>query len=233
MLMVSISPGEASATAQAIARVVICSNSASRSAAGTVFESLSPGMCRSGWRTTAPATTGPARQPRPTSSTPHTRLKPSLRSTFSSVRVADTLVIRRSGTVPAAALLRALAHARGLALQVPQEVELRTAHPGRADHFHFLDDRRVQREYAFHALAERDLAHRKGRPHAASMHPDDDAFEDLNALLVAFAHFHVHFNGISGLHLRPFGHVCLFYDFNRAHGRLPSSCPSTLAGFPA
>ena len=41
MLMVSISSGEASATAQASARAVICSNSSSRSAAGTVFESLS------------------------------------------------------------------------------------------------------------------------------------------------------------------------------------------------
>src|SRR5262245_944261 len=50
-------------------------------------------MCLSGCSTTAPATTGPARHPRPTSSTPHTRLKPSLRRTFSSVRVAATRVM--------------------------------------------------------------------------------------------------------------------------------------------
>src|SRR5688572_30263904 len=164
MLMVSISPGEASATAQAIARVVICSNSASRSAAGTVFESLSPGMCRSGWRTTAPATTGPARHPRPTSSTPHTRLKPSLRRTFSSVRVAATRVISVGAPrfLPGLrVLLRALAHPRRLALEVAQEVELGAAHFCRAHDFYLLNDRRVQRKDALDTLAERNLAHRE------------------------------------------------------------------------
>ena len=59
----------------------------------TVFESLRPVIWRSGLSTTAPATTGPARQPRPTSSTPHTRQNPSLLSTFSNVRVAATRVM--------------------------------------------------------------------------------------------------------------------------------------------
>src|SRR4029434_5948488 len=57
--------------------------------------------------------------------------------------------------------------------------------------------------------------------------------EHLNTLFVAFAHLHVHLDRISGLHLRPFGHLALFNHFNRAHGRLPSSVPSTRAGSPA
>ena len=65
---------------------------AARSAAGTVLESQTPGMWRSGWSTTAAATTGPARQPRPTSSQPATCTNPTRRSAFSSVRVAGTRV---------------------------------------------------------------------------------------------------------------------------------------------
>ena len=42
----------------------------------SAFESASPSMRRSGWRMTAPAMTGPARQPRPTSSTPATATNP-------------------------------------------------------------------------------------------------------------------------------------------------------------
>ena len=70
MLWVSISSGSAAATAHAIASRTIVSYSDSRSAAGTCLESASPRMCRRGCSTTAPVTTGPARQPRPTSSTP-------------------------------------------------------------------------------------------------------------------------------------------------------------------
>ena len=64
-----------------------------RSAAGTSFESQTPGMCFSGCSTTAAATTGPARQPRPTSSTPATCTNPTRRSVFSSVRMAGTRTI--------------------------------------------------------------------------------------------------------------------------------------------
>src|SRR5688572_30507837 len=241
MLMVSISIGDASATAHAIARLVICSNSASRSAAGTVFESLSPGMCLSGCSTTAPATTGPARHPRPTSTTPHTRLNPSLRRTFSSVRVAATRVIRivgeRSDRARILRTLRglfcALAHPGRLALAIAQEVQLGPAHFRPAHDFHLLNDRRVQQEDQLDALADRLLAHRKRGAHPDAVHADHDALEHLDTLFVALAHLDVHFHGVSGRHLRPLGHLCLLYDFNRAHGRLPSSRPSTLAGFPA
>src|SRR5205809_7388807 len=93
--------------------------------AGTSFESHTPGMARSGWSTTAAATTGPARQPRPTSSTPATYMKPTRRSAFSSVRMAGTRVISLDGM----GLLGfpALFHTGGLALQIAQVIQLRAA----------------------------------------------------------------------------------------------------------
>ena len=87
-----------------------------------------------GRRMTAPATTGPARQPRPTSSTPATWTKPTRRRAFSTVRVAST---RRHGSPCRRdrGLRRApgFLHAGGLALQLAQEVELRAADLGRPD----------------------------------------------------------------------------------------------------
>src|SRR3954451_19378007 len=141
MLISSISRGSQDATDQAIACLTMRANSRSRSSARTSFESQTPGMCLSGWRMTAPATTGPARQPRPTSSTPATYTKPWRRSAFSRVRKARTLTIASRGL-----LLRRLLHARGLALQVAQEIELRAADLGGAQHVDLVDHRRMQRK---------------------------------------------------------------------------------------
>ena len=55
-------------------------------------------MWRSGWRTTAAATTGPARQPRPTSSHPGDVHEPDAAQPFSSVRMAG---LRRVPMTPA------------------------------------------------------------------------------------------------------------------------------------
>src|SRR4051812_35382405 len=55
------------------------------------------------------------------------------------------------------------------------------------------------------------------------MHADDDAFEDLDALLIALAHLDVHADGISGFHLRPFRHLRLLDQLNRAHCSSPSN----------
>src|SRR5262249_50521886 len=173
-------------------------------------------MCRSGWSTTAAATTGPARQPRPTSSTPATCTNPTRRSAFSSVRMAGTRVIagqvgraglvsragragqagRGNPTDPAdptsptypASRFRSVLHPRGLALQIAQVVQLRAADLRRSRHFHLLDRRRVQRKDALDTLSERHFAHGEGGARAAAVQADHDAFEDLNALLVALAH---------------------------------------------
>ena len=70
MLSRSISSTLALAMAQARARCWICGNSASRVAAVSCLESFSPRRPWPGGRITAAANTGPARQPRPASSTP-------------------------------------------------------------------------------------------------------------------------------------------------------------------
>src|SRR4051812_47934674 len=182
--MRSISAGSAPATAQAIACRTMRSYRRSRSGAGTVFESHTPGMWRSGCRTTAAATTGPARQPRPTSSTPATCTNPTRRSAFSSVRIAGTRVIR------SALRLDDVLHARGLAFQVAQVIELGPADLGRARHLDLVNRRRMQRKDPLDALAERHFPHGERRPRAAAVHADDHTLEDLDALFVAFAHFH-------------------------------------------
>ena len=51
-------------------------------------------------------------------------------------------------------LLRRVFHARRLALQLAQEVQLRAPDPRGADHVDLVDDRRMQREDALDALPE-------------------------------------------------------------------------------
>src|SRR5579862_5646763 len=178
-------------------------------------------MCRSGWSTTAAATTGPARHPRPTSSHPATWTNPTRRRAFSSVRVAGTRVIARQTsdfTLHAlhftlySSRLRlprrpAFFHAGRLALQIAEVVELRAPHFRGPRDLDLLNRRRVQRKNALHALPERDLSDRERRPRAPAMDADDDALEDLNAFLVAFADFHVNLDGVAGLHRRPLGQL--------------------------
>src|SRR5471032_1969025 len=145
----------------------------SRSAAGTVLESQTPGMWRSGCSTTAAATTGPARQPRPTSSTPATCTNPTRRSAFSSVRVAGTRVTSafrlQTSDLPLSGFDDVL-HPRGLALQLAEVVELRAADLGRPRDLDLRNRRRMQREDALDTLAERHLAHGEGGARAATVH---------------------------------------------------------------
>src|SRR5687767_6557480 len=94
-----------------------------------------------------------------------------------------------------------LFHTRGLALQVAQEVELGAADAGRPHQVDLGDRRRMKREDALDALAERHLAHRERGAGAAAMQPDHDPLEDLDALLVALAHLYVHADGVARLHV--------------------------------
>ena len=66
----------------------------SRAAGVRSFESRRPETGRLGSNTTAAATTGPAKQPRPTSSTPATRRKPCRLRAFSIVRLAEERNLR-------------------------------------------------------------------------------------------------------------------------------------------
>ena len=72
----SISPESATPTAQEAARSLIQPARSSRFLALNSFESLMSGLKMPGSKTTAAATTGPARGPRPASSTPAMRRNP-------------------------------------------------------------------------------------------------------------------------------------------------------------
>src|SRR5688572_12192404 len=109
-------------------------------------------------------------------------------------------------------------HARRLALQLTQVVQLRAADSCGPNQVDLGNGWRVQREDALDTLAERHLADRKRRAHAAAMQSDDDALEDLDAFLVALAHLDVHPDGVARLHVGPFGHLRLFeLVYYRAH----------------
>src|SRR5262245_53519210 len=204
-------------------------------------------MYRSGSSTTAAATTGPARQPRPTSSMPATRWNPKRRKAFSRVRIARVLTMSKSQTqIPKPkseinptspnylwiwglgfgiwdllSLANALFHPCGLTLQIPQEVELRAPHPRRSHDVDLRNRRRVQRKDALHPLTKRDLAHRKAGARAAAVHADNDPFEDLDSFLVALANLHVHADGVAGLHSRSIRQLLLFDQLYRAHDISP------------
>ena len=57
------------------------------------------------------------------------------------------------------------------------------------------------------------------------MHADHDPLEDLDALLVAFAHLDVHPDRVARLHVRPRRHLRLLDQFDRAHCRSFSPFP--------
>src|ERR1035437_9968912 len=76
MLIRSIRSELTNATAQATAFARISRSNRRRSSGFSIFESRSPRGSQSGGRITAAAATGPARQPRPTSSIPATWRKP-------------------------------------------------------------------------------------------------------------------------------------------------------------
>src|SRR5262245_33901837 len=98
-------------------------------------------------------------------------MKPIRRNAFSSVRVAETRVMTdlAGGSV-------GFLHARRLALEVAQVLELGAANLRTPHELDALNRRRVQREDSLHALPERHLAHREGGIGPAPMHPDHDAF---------------------------------------------------------
>src|SRR6476469_7807204 len=164
-------------------------------------------MYRSGSSATAAATTGPARQPRPTSSTPATRLNPSRRMVFSSVLKARTLTTGEWPERSDRLLLGRVLHPCGFALQLAQEVQLRAANARRAHDVDLVDDRRVQWEDALDPLAERHLGHGKRRARAAPVHPDYHALEHLDAFLVPLADLHVNANGVARLDRRALHHI--------------------------
>src|SRR6185436_10629671 len=116
-------------------------------------------------------------------------------------------------------ILAPFADAGRLALQVAEVVELGAAYAAAAHHLDAVDRRRVEREDALDADAARHLARGEGLADAAALPADDDALEDLDALLVAFHHLDVHAHGVSGAEIRqPVLEERGFDDSQRFHG---------------
>src|SRR5689334_5176812 len=79
-----------------------------------------------------------------------------------------------------------IADARGLALQVAEVEEAGAAHDASRHDLHLVDARRVREEHALHADVEAHFAHGERAARAGPVSLEDDALEDLNAILVAF-----------------------------------------------
>src|ERR1700682_5739519 len=106
----------------------------------------------------------------------------------------------RSGGLRAIRLL--LDDAGRLAAQIAQVIQLGAAHLAAAHHGDRIDHRRHHREYAFHALAVGNLAHRETLIESAAGAADADAFIGLHAPAVAFDHLDVDDHGVAGSEFR-------------------------------
>src|SRR6185312_7310049 len=162
MLTRSISRAEAAPSPRLTARCMICETSRSRAWAVSAFESSTPRSARvSGGITMAHATTGPAREPRPTSSTPAMSAPPARRRSRSIVvqRVRCTVRAPCAAWLDGAGDLNlALLDSRGLAGGFAQVVELRATHAATTHDVHVAEHGAVDRENALDADAVRDLA---------------------------------------------------------------------------
>src|ERR1051325_2796182 len=106
------------------------------------------------------------------------------------VRRGSGLLFRRSGGRHDDARLL-LADARRLASKLAQVVQLRATHATTTHHGDIANHRAVYRENALDADAVGNLADSERLTDTAAATGDTNAFERLNALLVAFLHAHV------------------------------------------
>src|SRR5205085_8549243 len=179
---------------------------------------------------TQAATTGPARQPRPTSSVPAMARKPKSRSRRSTADIsarransAKTWPTRRSFFAAARLALALFFDARGFAAEIPEVVELCASDPAMAFNLDLVDGRRVEGEHPLHAHAAGNLAHGEHLPGAAAAARDHQALEDLNALFLAFFDLHVDPDRVAGGEVGDVGarlaRLDQFHDFR--HGSNP------------
>src|ERR1051326_7653115 len=170
-------------------------------------------MSAGSWsRITHAATTGPARQPRPTSSVPAIERKPKSRSRRSIADIsatransANTRATRRSFF---AALFLALAlffDARGFAAEIPEVVELCAADAAMTFDLDLIDRRRIEGEHSFDSDSSGDLADGEHLARTTAFARDDETLEDLDALFVAFLDLHVDLDGVAGREVRDVG----------------------------
>src|SRR5260221_5335626 len=128
------------------------------------LESLTRRSVGSRSRMTQAATTGPARQPRPTSSVPAMARKPKSRSrrstTDSSATRANSANRRPTKRSSEEGFLAftAFFDAGGFPAEIPEIVEVRAADPAMTFHLDLVDRRRIQREHTLHTDPAGNLA---------------------------------------------------------------------------
>src|SRR5687768_2012971 len=236
MLYVSISRTDAAPTpiATAVSRIFLARRT--RSDSHTRLESSTPAMARfSCGMMTAHATTGPARGPRPTSSTPASsgpcvarswrsiplhRFLPSAMPEGKTASSDSALAFRcgRFRNTDAYFLLPNTCRLAGEGAEIEQ---LRAAHATATQHRDVGDHRAVQGEDALDAHAVRNLANRKRRAHTATTTRDADTFEGLEAFLVTFANTDIDAQRIAGAERRDRLHPLLLGFYERVHGLEP------------
>src|SRR5580658_1849874 len=198
MLMESMVAASTAAMDQQTARSRMRPASVSRISGSICLLSFSPRMGRSGESTTAAATTAPNSEPRPTSSTPATALKPRACSSRSRVASQRNLIAGDSGRMVSPLELLAFAQTGGLALETAQIVKFGAAHASGADHIDMVDHFRVDGEDALDALAEADFTDRDGLADAGVIARDESPLKRLQPLLVAFLNLDVDAQGVAG-----------------------------------
>src|SRR5918998_4545521 len=130
-----------------------------------------------GGKTTAAATTGPARGPRPASSTPTRRC--------SWAQTARSRASVGRGAIRSALAL--LPDPGGLPAQRAQVIQLRASHPAPAHQIDRGDGGAVHGEEPLDADTSGNLPDREGLADPPATLGDDHAFERLETLLVSFA----------------------------------------------
>src|SRR5664279_797925 len=220
MLIASIIRGSITPTATARARRRINRQMSTRSSRSTSLESFTPKRSGSESRMTQAATTGPARQPRPTSSVPAMARKPKSRSRRS---IADISATRansakrfRTSRSPGFGLAFALFFdARCFTAEIPEVVELRATDPAMAFDLDAINAGRIEWEHALHADSTRDLTDGEHLPRAAAFARDHQTLEDLDTFLVAFFDLHMNLDRISRRKCRNVG--ARFTRFDELH----------------
>src|ERR1039457_1931044 len=203
MLTRSIVAASTAPMAHATARSRMRPASTSRRWGSSSLLSLRPRTGRSSDRITALAKTAPNNAPRPTSSTPATAWKPRARSSRSSVASQRNLPPAGAGRMARPKLV-ALFQTGGLALKGAQIVQLGAAYAACADDIDMVHHLGVYREDTLHALAETDLADGDALAHARAIAGNQDAFEGLEALFLAFLDLDVNLDGVTGAKLGEF-----------------------------
>src|ERR671910_1230541 len=163
--------------------------------------------------TTAAATTGPARGPRPASSTPTRRC--------SSAQTARSRASVGRGAIRSALAL--LPDPGGLSAQRAQVIQLRAAHPAPAHQVDRGDGGAMHGEETLDADTRGDLPHGERLADPAATLGDDHAFERLEPLLVSLADSNHDPDGVSRLESRYVRAQALTGKFCQSlHGPPPS-----------